>query len=393
VYLLVGDTEAKTLSAYNTENNTLVGTLTNIVMNSHAGTVPLPDGSVLLVDDEGSRLLKVGMHDDHFEILAEAAITGHVAHMAIESDHAHTCAIGTSGEDDAQLHLIDLESWNVTSLQLADAGEVGLMMTHDHLFHRNSNLNRVEAYDLASLLSGEVTMLGSVEIGTFGHGEAINEETGELFMLTDDGVDIAYWDEQDLTFGKTLPWPQTDAASRGYFCRLVADGAALLTYTADRSASETEWQTWKNRSVLYNISTGYTIITDLPDGYVFRYALTEATAVFTVIGGESDALITIDTDPDSETFGGILTTTAIDRMENGARPGDAFYETGSYRALAASPDGHMAFITQGGEGLVYIFDPEEGAQIATLEHPTPLNGGGTLAVFGTAVPTWDTIGR
>src|SRR5690606_5518289 len=126
----------------------------------------------------------------------EAATPGHVAHISVESDHAHYCAVGTSGEDEHQLHLVNLESWDVTSLQLPDAAEVGLMMTHDHLFHRNSELNQLEAYSLSELAAGNVEMLSYVDIGTFGHGEAVNEETGELFALTEDGVDIAYWDDE-----------------------------------------------------------------------------------------------------------------------------------------------------------------------------------------------------
>lgn len=391
-YLLVGDTEAKTLTVYSTPDYSEIEVLEDVVVNSHAGTIPLADGSILLVDDEGSRLLHIEVHGDHLHV-HEAPITGHVAHIAVDSDHAHYCAVGTSGEDEHQLFLVDLESWEVTALELPDAAEVGLMMTHDHFFHRNSNLNRLEAYGVSDLLAGNVDLLSYVDIGTFGHGEAINEETGELFMLTDDGVDIAYWEGEELTYGKTLAWPDADTPARGYFCRLINDGRHLLTYTSDRSAPETEWNTWKNRVVIYDIASGEATTTDLPDGYTFRYSLSDEIAIFTVISADGDQVISIDIDPEHETFGGVLATTPLVSMSGGAGVGDAFYEVGAYRSAAILPDASAAFISQGGDGIVEVIDPVQGESISKIEHAGPLTGGGTLAVFGTAVPFTDTIGR
>ncbi len=391
-WLLVGDSEAKTVTIYNALDHSVIEVMEGVVVNSHAGTIPLADGSLLLVDDEGQRLLHIEVHGDHLHV-HEASVPGTVAHIAVESDHAHYCAVGTSSEDEHQLHLVDLETWEVTSLVLPDAAEIGLMLTHDHFFHRNSNLNRLEAYDLAELKAGNVEMLSYVDIGTFGHGEAINPETGELFMLTDDGVDIAYWEEPELSFGKNFAWPDAEPASRGYFCRLINDGSHLLTYTSDRSAPEGEWNTWKNRVVIYDIASGEAQITELPDGYTFRYSLANSMAVFTIIGAEKDHLISIDIDPESEAFGTAIATTDLPAMTGGAQPGDAFYELGAYRASAILPNAGMAFVTRGGDSIIEIIDPATGEIMESLEHTSALTGGGTLAVFGGAVPFTDTIGR
>lgn len=391
-FLLVGDAEAKTLTVYNAEDYSVIEVIDNVVVNSHAGTITLADGSVLLADDEGQRLLHIEVHGDHLHI-HDAHTPGVIAHIAIESDHAHYCAVGTSGDDEHQLHLVNLESWEVTSLALEGAAEVGLMMTHDYFFHRNSGLNRLEAYNLSDLASGNVELLSFADIGTFGHGEAINEETGELFVLTDYGVDIAYWDETELTYGKTLPWPEAEPASRGYFCRLINDGSHLLTYTSDRSAPETEWNTWINNLVIYDVATEEAIVTNLPDGYTFRYALANGTAIFTVIGGEGDQMVTVDVDPDQDTFGQIVATTPLTSMTGGAAVGDAFYETGAYRSLAIMPDASAAFVSQGGDSVIEVLDPLHGEATGTIDHSSPLTGGGTLAVFGPSVPFTDTIGR
>lgn len=391
-YLLVGDAESKTLTVYSAADYSAIEVIDGVVVNSHAGTIPLADGSVLLVDDEGQRLLHIEVHGDHLHV-HEAATPGHVAHIAVDSDHAHYCAVGTSGEDEHQLHLVDLESWEVTSVQLPDAAEIGLMMSHDHFFHRNSKLNRLEAYRVSDLAESNVNQLSYVDIGTFGHGEAFNEETNELFMLTDDGVEIAYWEDEELSFGKALPWPGSEPMARGYFCRLIDNGNHLLTYTSDRSAPETEWNTWKNRVVIYDVASGEPVVTDLPDGYTFRYSMTNEIAVFTVIGGENDQLISIDINPASESFGAIVAATELTAMSGGTDVGEAFYEVGAYRSTAILPDASAAFVTQGGDGMIEIIDPIHGGISASFNHTSPLTGGGTLAVFGPAVPFTDTIGR
>lgn len=391
-YLLVGDSEAKTLTVYSAADYSVLEIIEGVVVNSHAGTIPLADGSVLLVDDEQQRLMHIEVHGDHLHT-HEAPTPGHVAHISVESDHAHYCAVGTSADDEHQLHLVNLESWEVTSLQLPEAAEVGLMMTHDYFFHRNSELNRLEAYSISDLAAGNVELLSFVDIGTFGHGEAINEETGELFILTDDGVDIVYWENEELTHGKTLPWPDAEPASRGFFCRLINDGTHLLTYTSDRSAPETEWDTWKNNVVIYDIVSGEPILTELPDGYTFRYSMTDEIAVFTLTGGEGDQLISVDINPESDAIGSILTTTDLTAMSGGAGVGEAFYEVSAFRSSAILPDARAAFVTQGGDSLIEVVDPSHGEITATIEHASPLTGGGTLAVFGPAVPFTDTIGR
>ena len=333
VYILVGDTEAATLSAYAAADGDLMGTIPDVAMNGHAGIINLPDGTALVVDDLAGRLLQIGVHEGEFEVLGEAPVPGPVAHIAIESDHAHLCAVGTTGEDEYQLHLVDLSDFSVMNLHLPDAGE--------------------------------------------------------LFLLTDDGIDAVYWENNELEYGQTLAWP----SSRGYFARLIGDGSYLFTYTSDRTAPETAWDTWKNNVVLYDVATGEPIVTPLPDGYTFRYSLGEQVAVFYVIGADGDVLITIDVDPQSDTFGDIVTTTPLPAMTAGAQLGEAFYEVGAYRATAILPDDSRAYITRGGDGIVEIIDPLHGEVLTSVEHTTPLAGGGTLAVFGPGVPVSDTIGR
>jgi hypothetical protein len=393
MYLAVGDTDAGTLAVYTVPGMELAGALEGVSVSAHAGFLPLGDGGLLFVDDAGSRLVRVDIVAGTPEITGEVSVPGHVAHIAVDSDHAHYCAVGTSGEDEHQLHMVNLESWEVTSLQIPDADEVGLMMTHDHVFHRNSSLNQVEAYAIPDLLEGAVSPLSTVPIGAFGHGEAVNPETGELYMATNDGVDIAYWDEPELVFGQTWAWPETEPMARGYFTRLSFDQGHLVTYTSDRSAEETAWDTWKNTVVVYDAASGESITTDLGDGYTFRFALSEHSALFYVLGGNGDEAVIIDLDPESAAFGSVSTRIALEPMTGAATVGSPFYEVGQYRSLAITPDGHYGYVTQGGDGVIVELDLAHGEVREHIDHASALNGGGTMVVFGPGAPFVDTIGR
>jgi hypothetical protein len=393
IYLAVGDTDAGTLGVYAVPGMELVGTLQDVSVSAHAGFLPLADGSVLFMDEAGSRLVRVNLANGVPEITGEAPITGHVAHIAIDSDHAHYCAVGTSGEDEYQLHLVNLETWEVTSLQIPDAAEVGLMMTHHHLFHRNSNLSQLEAYGISDLLEGTVAPLSTLPIGTFGHGEAVNPGTGELYMATDDGVDIAYWDDIALSFGQTWAWPDAEPPARGFFTRLAFDQSHLVTYTSDRSADETAWETWENTSVIYDVATGDATTADLGDGYTFRFALAQHSALFYLLGGNGDEAVLIDLDPESTSFGEVAARISLDPMTGAAEVGSPFYEVGQYRSVAITPDGHYGYVTQGGDGVIVELDLAHEEVTQSIDHATDLNGGGVMVVFGPGAPFVDTIGR
>lgn len=263
------------------------------------------------------------------------------------------------------------------------------MLTHDILFHRNNNLNQIEAYAVEDVLADNVDMIASVQIGTGGPGESISMNGDTLYTATDEGIEAIAWDGAELTFLTTYPWDSADrSGGRGYFQRLSLDGTHVVSYTADRSAPETEWATWTNDALLIDTADGVTERVELGTGYVFRFGISGESALFYRIGGDGDEAILLDL-----ASGEIEQRIALEPMTNGPVAGEPIYENNQYRAVTSSTDGAWGFITQGGDGVVVVLDLVSGTVAATIETGSPLNAGGYLAVFGAGSSFTDSIGR
>jgi hypothetical protein len=384
----VADPEAAVLAFYRLDDLSPVGQIADIAVNSHVGFIPLADGRLLFMDDLGKRLVAVAIQDGEIAQF-EAAISGEAfSHIAVDGGNPRYAAVG-SDDPAAPITLVDLADWSATPLAIPEAGEVGLFLTGDHLFHRNDVSNQIEAYALESLVSGTIEIVSSVQIGAFGHGESISSSGDRLYSATDDGIDAATWDGSELTYLATYSWASADRdGGRGYFQRLTADDRTIVSYTADRSAPETAWPTWSNDAVLVDLETGETHRVELGGGYVFRFGLGTDHALFTRIGGDGDEAILLDL-----TGKTITQRIPLDPMSAGPAEGISIYETNQYRAVTASTDGQLGFVTQGGDGIVVMLDLAKGAIAGTIDTGTPLNGGGYLGVFGTPASYSDSIGR
>lgn len=387
-FLAVADPLAEMILVFALPDMTLIDRLEGVAVNTHAGFIPLANGQLVFVDDLGKRLIALEVHGDHFHT-HEASIAGVVfSHVSIDSDHAHVAAVG-SDDPDAPITLVNLETWEAVPVAISQPGEVGLLMSHDYLFHRNSNLNQIEAYVLADVLSGVVEPVSTVPIGPGGHGEAITMHGDTLYTATDEGIDVVAWDGDALTYLTTYRWESAErAGGRGYFQRLSFDGGTVVSYTADRVAPETEWATWTNDLVLIDIADGVTRRFDLGNGYVFRFGLSEASALFYRMGGEGDEAIQVDI-----VSGEIIQRISLPAMSNGPQVGESIWEANQFRAVAMTPDGSLGFVSSGGDGAVIVLDLNAGIVLDTYEAGSPLDGGGYLATFGSDADFTDLIGR
>lgn len=387
-FLAVADPVAATVAVYSLPDHTLIDTLPNVAVNAHAGFLPLASGALLFIDDAAGQLVGLEVHSDHFHTHTADLPGEAFSHLAIDSDHAHWAAVGTD-DPAAPIVLVNLETWATVPVALPEAGEVGLMMNHDLLFHRNDVSNQVEAYWLSDLAEGIVEPVSTVPIGPFGHGESITMDGDTLYTATDEGIEAIAWDGDELTFLTAYPWATAEReGGRGYFQRLSFDGRQVVSYTADRSAPETEWETWVNDAVLIDTRSGEVNRFELGVGYVYRFALAEDLVLFTRIGGDGDEALVVDL-----AAGEIVTRIPLDPMTVGPEPGASIYETNQYRAVAVLPDGSTGYVTQGGDGIVVALDLATGAVAGTIVTESPLDGGGYLAVFGAPDAATDLIAR
>lgn len=392
-FLAVADPLAETLHFYTSPELEPIGHINDIVVQTHAGLLPMPDGSLLFIDERSSRLMAVGISAGTPNILHEVAVPQPVSHIAVDPDA--TYAVVGSSDISAPITIIDLASWESTTVALPDTGEVGVALSSEPvtLYHRNDVLARVESYLVSDLLDGSLEPMDSVEIGTGGHGESIDPETGLLYVASDEGVDVIQTNGPALEYVATYAW-DTDSRTggRGYFQRLTADGNHVVSYTADRAAPETEWTTWANDLWLADTTTGQVIRTELGPGYVYRFGLSDISALFYRIGAEGDEAITVDLDSNSETFGTVTSRIPLSSLSNGPIVGTSPWEY-EFRTTGITPDGATGFVTAGGDGRLESFDLTTGDPSLTVNVGTSLSGGGAIAVFGPSARILDTIGR
>jgi hypothetical protein len=370
-----------------------VGEFDAVVGQTHAGILPMPDGSLLFVDERSSPLMAVIVADGRVAVDAIASVPAGVSHFAIDSEHAPSAAVGTS-DPAAPIVFIDLVSRAIITVALPEPGEIGLMLTHDTLFHRNDVRNHLEAYPLSELVSGATAPVSTVAIGTGGHGESIDPTTGMLYCATDDNIDAVLWTGEELRYGTTYSWSDdASVTGRGYFQRLTSDGEHIVTYIYDRAAAPTKWGTRANHAMMVGIEGGTVLRPELGNGYVYRFGLANDLALCSVMGGSTDEVVVLDLRRGSDTFGTITARIPLAPMFAGPQPDESIYDVGQYRAVTVTPDGSTGFVAHRGDGMVSILDLTRGTVSAQIDTSAPLDGGRYLTVFGTAASFMDTIAR
>ena len=96
----------------------------------------------------------------------------------------------------------------------------------------------------------------------------------------------------------------------------------------------------------------------LATGVVGRGGVSETLAVYPNIAPDGDFAILVDADPDSATFRDVIARIALDRLTDGPVVGSPTAGRQS-RHAAITPDGGLAFVTHGGDGLISVIDTKE----------------------------------
>ena len=392
-HLVVADNAAQTLYVYALADFSLVAEIPQVVINDHAGFLPLPDGRLLFVDAERNELVALQVDGgDGPAVVGRAPVPAEVSHIAV--DPAGALAAVGSADELRPLTLIDLGSYTTRSLDV-EAGEVGLMLGGDplSLFHRNDALMQVEAYPLDRLVVGGSTPTGVVPTGAFGHGEAIGHANDRLYMATDDGIDVVQSEGGRLTYRTTLPWEASGrTGGRAYFVRLTGGGQHLVSYIADRGGEETPWETWTNDLYIADLESEEATRVELGPGLVYRFALSETYALFFNMHPDGDFAHLVDVAPSSPTFATVLAKIALDPLAKAPKAGESPWESES-RIAAIAPDGSVGFVSHGGDGIISVIDTEVRAVSDTIEVPSALSGGGYMIAVQPGMPFVDTVAR
>ncbi len=391
--LVVADPAEATIAIFSAPGHELVAQFDGIVMNTHAGFLPLEDGRLLLVDSEANELVVFDLWGSDGPVIAGTAmVPAEVSHIAVDPDYSFA-AVGSS-EAGASNSLVDLADFTTQSFDI-EAGEVGLMLGSDPLtlFHRNDVSMQIEALPVADLQGGGLEPVSAVATGAFGHGEGIVHSLNRIYAATDDGVDVVDFSGSELTYHGTLPWDDGEqSGGRGYFMRVGANHESVVSYIANRGTEETPWGEWTNDVYVINTSTGEVVRTPLAPGLVYRFGLADNVALFFNMHPDGDFAHIVDVDPESPGFGSVIQSVPLEPMTKAVGADESPWE-GESRVAAISPDGATGYVTAGGDGYIAVIDIASGTVTGTIDTPTALSGGGYILAVSPGTEIWDTVGR
>jgi hypothetical protein len=118
--------------------------------------------------------------------------------------------------------------------------------------------------------------------------------------------------------------------------------------------------------------------TPLARGQVGRGGVSARFAAYASVHPDGDHLNLVDVDPASPGFRQAVARVPLPKLANGPVAGEPTAGREG-RHSAVTPDGRLAFVSQGGEGRVHVIDTGARMVARVIETPTPLRGGGYLA--------------
>jgi DNA-binding beta-propeller fold protein YncE len=413
-HLLVGDTAAGKVYLYATGGNLpLVSTFDDLAIGAHAGIVALRDGRVLIPDDRNKQLVVV-------RIGAEAApaierrvpmpipLPTRYAWAAVDPGGKIYAATGLDSDESVKiLTLVDLTTYAAKQFRVdtgaADA-ELNLALGGDpdpivflHL------AERVDAYRVADLmrpetkinaiLDGTVKPSSTLALGKGGHSNSFSPPLSKWTGSTLRGFEIATLQAGGTLAGhKTLSW-EADEGSGGRNARqrLTYDGRHAFG-PLNASVPPAQWAEAQVDLHWVDLAAETARRVPLARGAVGRGGVSRSLAVYASIHPDGDHANLVDADPASPTFRQVAARVPLPKLAGGPVVGQPTAgREGRYSAI--TPDGRLAFVTQGGEGKIHVIDTGRKTVVRTIETPTPLKGGGYIVAIQPAVPSADLSAR
>jgi hypothetical protein len=398
-HLFVADPSAAVIYVYSAASLKLTGQIDGVTFGNHNGLIALPDGRLIFSDDAASELVAMRISDDGVpEIVARCAISiGDIAAWSAADPEFRYVATASAHPDTSEqiVNLVNLATFENREIPVSMVGEEELhvWLTADHLY--TSLGGQVNGYSLEDLESGTVDPVGSVQVELGSHGGATDVARGRLLLTTTPGFEVV-----DVSTGapvhlSTLPWDADGfTGGRNARPRLGWDGDhvfGVLTKPVDDPAN---WAEAEVTVHITNLATDSVRRVALGRGrFAGRWGLGEDRALFAGYNVDGGAAYLFDVASDSPAFGSAIATIALE-LPTAAAIVDTVPETTAQGYVTAiTRDGSLGFVSHGGDGAITVIDSATSAIAATISTPTPLTGGGYLAVIESGVTPVDLWGR
>lgn len=403
-YLVASDEEADALYVYRGSDLKRTGSLDDLALSGHAGTVQLPDGRLIGIDDEAGRVVAVKINSKgRPKIVDSVDIPGdwEGAAWAVADAGLRYFAVSGGSEDAPTVSVVDLRTFALHQMAVTPAPDSSGNIPETQVYLAGKPLQLVyttggqfRTVPLRTLLTGgtpEVT--STAPVGPATHGPVITRTGDQVLSTTADGLDSASISGTTLTNPRSVAYSPTRNIIQVYRPRLAVDGRTVWGSAAeDTGLAPAAWADTRNDVSAIDINTHRSHLTRLPDGIAGRLAISRRYAAVTTIHPDGDVLTLLDARRSSATYRRIVGTVALPSLTHGPVAGTPTTGTES-RFSALSPSGATAYVSQGGDGEIEVINTNKRRIVATIDTPSALRGGGYLTVVKAGTPISDLVAR
>ena len=405
-YLLAGDPAAESVFVYRTSDLKRTGTLREVGLSSHAGTLQLPDGRLIMIDDKNATVDAVRITSKGKpEIVQQAKIPGAAwegaTWAAADAGLRYLAFSGEGSGDRTPVTVVDLRTFAVSQVQVTTEADSSGAVAETQVYLAGRPLQLVvttggqfRAAPLDKVLADKVfTPTSTAPVGAGTHGPVVSRRGDAVFSTTADGFDGASIAGDRLGSPRRVAYSSSRDVVQNYRPRLAADGRTVFGAAAeDTGLSAERWADTRNNVNVIDTSTFTSSLVRLPDGQASRLALSKKYAAVATTSPDGDLLTLVDSKRSSSTYRRIVGSVALPAATGGPVAGQPAAGTqGHFVTLNAS--GTRAFVSNGGDGRIVVVDTSSRRIVRTLKTPTTLSGGGYLTTVKKGTPVTDLVAR
>ncbi len=405
-YLVVADPAAESLHVYRTSDLKHTGSLDDIGISGHAGTVRLPDGRLIVIDDTHGRVDAIDVSSKgRPRIVDSVDIPGEewegATWAATDRKQRYLVFAGEGDDATSPISVVDLTTFDIHQIQVPVAPDAtgNVAETQVYLAGRPLQLvyttgGQFHTVPLADVLAGhEPKVTSTAPVGPSTHGPVVARNGNAVFSTTATGFDGARLGGATLTNPRTVPYSSTRTLVHNYRPRMASDERNVWGAVAENTGLTPEqWADTRNDVDIID-SVGFTSrLVRLPDGVISRLAISDTYAAVSTIHPDGDVLTLLDASAGSAGYGRIVGTVALSPSTGGPVAGSPTTGTEPH-FVTLDPQGKQAFVTNGGDGKLTVVDTKTRQVTKTIDTPTPLTGGGYLTVVDKDAPVHDLIAR
>jgi YVTN family beta-propeller protein len=406
-FLVVADPAAAALHVFRAKDLRRTGSLTALEVDTHAGSVALPDGRVLIVDKQ-ARVHAVRLDAAGRPKVQRTVAIPHVgrewngAAWAAVDPSLRYYAVSSAYEDtgDQSVTVVDTRTFRAVNVAVqvdevdGEFSEVQPTFGGSPLHLVTAAGGRFRSWPLADILAGRAPKpSGEAPLAAGNHGPVVSRSGDRHLSTTPDGVDgVRIRPGGKLTGPTSVPYSSMRDVVQNSRPRWAADDRSIWGAVAENTGLKPEqWADTRNAVHVLDTIIGRSTLTRLPDGINGRLALSRRYAAVTTLGADGDVTTLVDADPRSRMYRRVVGTVALPALAGGPVPGRPTAGTQS-RVTAITPDGTTVFVTSGGQGRITAIDTATRRVVRSVTAPTKLSGA-YATVVRLGEPVTDLVAR